>query len=72
MHVCQFFLCAVCAMSGWWFCLFIRMGYRLLTQTPDEVARDTYEGDSDVDSGAEGDHDEDEAPKKKKKAKKLT
>jgi len=69
-YCCIFFLCAVCAMSGWWFCLFIRMGYRLLTQTPDDVARETYEGDSDVDSGNE-DGAQVEKPKKKKKTKKL-
>lgn len=53
VNTCLALLCVVCAMSFWWFAMFCRMGYKLLTKSVKETSQETYEGNSDDDSDDE-------------------
>ena len=53
LNTCLGLLCVVCAMSAWWYALFWKMGYGLLTKSVKETAQEEYEGNSDEDSDDE-------------------
>lgn len=62
LRLCLTLLSVVCIMSYYWYYLFIRIGIKLATQTAEQVTKDEYEGDPDVDSDLEP---EEEDPKRK-------
>ena len=65
-RVCGILLCVLQCMHVWWFYLFLRIAYRLLSaENAHDAGREEYEGSSDSEPEPSGD---DEAENNNKKA----
>ena len=53
LWTCVYLLCAVCAMSAWWFVLFCKLLLKLATKTAEEVTAEEYTVDTEDEDDAD-------------------